>query len=88
MAFAVARHGAQVYIDSPLGSVILTEIARLPEPGSVIEKGSLVAPMPGSVIRIGASEGDPVVAGQPLIWLEAMKMEHTSPHRPTGSSPS
>lgn len=77
MAFAVARHGAQVYIDSPLGSVILTEIDRLPEPGSVIEKGSLVAPMPGSVIRIGASAGDAVVAGQPLIWLEAMKMEHT-----------
>lgn len=77
MAFAVARHGSQVYVDSPLGSVILTEIARLPEPGSVIEQGSLVAPMPGSVIRIGASEGDAVVAGQPLIWLEAMKMEHT-----------
>lgn len=77
MAFAVARHDAQVYIDSPLGSVILTEIDRLPEPGSVIEKGSLVAPMPGSVIRIGASAGDAVVAGQPLIWLEAMKMEHT-----------
>ena len=77
MSFAVARHGSEVYVDSPLGSVILIEIARLPEPGSVIEKGSLVAPMPGSVIRIGASEGDTVVAGQPLIWLEAMKMEHT-----------
>jgi len=77
MAFIVARHGSAVYVDSPLGSVILTEVPRLPEPGSVVEKGSLVAPMPGSVIRVGASVGDPVVAGQPLIWLEAMKMEHT-----------
>lgn len=77
MAFTVARHGLAVYVDSPLGSVILTEVPLLPEPGSVVEKGSLVAPMPGSVIRVGASVGDAVVAGQPLIWLEAMKMEHT-----------
>ncbi|MCL5687534.1 acetyl-CoA carboxylase biotin carboxyl carrier protein subunit, partial [Neisseria meningitidis] len=33
--------------------------------------------MPGNVIRIGAEVGDKVTAGQPLIWLEAMKMEHT-----------
>ena len=42
-----------------------------------MEKGSLVAPMPGNVIRLGAAVGDTVTAGQPLIWLEAMKMEHT-----------
>jgi pyruvate carboxylase subunit A/propionyl-CoA carboxylase alpha chain len=33
--------------------------------------------MPGSVLRVGAAVGERVVAGQPLIWLEAMKMEHT-----------
>jgi pyruvate carboxylase subunit A/propionyl-CoA carboxylase alpha chain len=33
--------------------------------------------MPGSVLRIGAAVGETVTAGQPLIWLEAMKMEHT-----------
>ncbi|WP_423815961.1 acetyl-CoA carboxylase biotin carboxyl carrier protein subunit [Rhodococcus aetherivorans] len=32
--------------------------------------------MPGSVIRIGAAVGDAVTAGQPVLWLEAMKMEH------------
>ena len=33
--------------------------------------------MPGSVIRLGAAVGDTVTAGQPVLWLEAMKMEHT-----------
>ncbi|MCB1265387.1 MAG: biotin/lipoyl-binding protein [Mycobacterium sp.] len=75
--FVVTRHGEQVYVDSARGSVALTALARFPEPGSVLEQGSLLAPMPGSVIRLGAALGDTVVAGQPLIWLEAMKMEHT-----------
>ena len=33
--------------------------------------------MPGAVIRLGAALGDTVTFGQPLVWLEAMKMEHT-----------
>jgi propionyl-CoA carboxylase alpha chain len=33
--------------------------------------------MPGNVIRLGAEVGATVAAGQSLIWLEAMKMEHT-----------
>ena len=38
---------------------------------------SLVAPMPGTVVRVMASEGDEVEEGQPLLVLEAMKMEQT-----------
>ncbi len=75
--FAVARHGDEVYVDSARGPVRLVALPRFPEPGSTVEKGSLVAPMPGNVIRLGAAVGDTVTAGQPLIWLEAMKMEHT-----------
>jgi propionyl-CoA carboxylase alpha chain len=37
----------------------------------------LLAPMPGSVVRVGVAVGDEVSQGQPLLWLEAMKMEHT-----------
>ncbi|MFZ0906866.1 MAG: biotin/lipoyl-containing protein, partial [Mycobacterium sp.] len=76
-SFAVARHGQDVYVDSARGPVHLVALPRFPEPGSAVEEGSLVAPMPGNVIRLGADVGDAVTAGQPLIWLEAMKMEHT-----------
>ncbi len=79
-SFAVRRYGSDahdVYVDSPSGPVHLVALPRFPEPGSAVEQGSLVAPMPGNVIRLGAAVGDTVTSGQPLIWLEAMKMEHT-----------
>jgi acetyl/propionyl-CoA carboxylase alpha subunit len=76
-SFAVKRYGDEVYVDSARGPVHLVALPRFPDPSSAVEKGSLVAPMPGNVIRLGAEAGDTVTAGQPLIWLEAMKMEHT-----------
>lgn len=44
--------------------------------------GSLRAPMPGLVKLVRAAKGEAVVKGQPLLILEAMKMEHTiaAPH--------
>jgi propionyl-CoA carboxylase alpha chain len=76
-SFAVARRDLDVYVDSARGPVHLVAVPRFPDPASSVEQGSLVAPMPGNVIRLGAQVGDTVTAGQPLIWLEAMKMEHT-----------
>ncbi len=76
-AFDVARYGDQVFVDSPLGPVQFTALPRFPDPNDAVAHGSLLAPMPGSVVRVGAAVGDTVTAGQPLIWLEAMKMEHT-----------
>lgn len=75
-AFDVARYGAAVFVDSPIGPARLTSVARFPDPESAVAHGSLLAPMPGSVVRVGAAAGDTVTSGQPLIWLEAMKMEH------------
>jgi propionyl-CoA carboxylase alpha chain len=39
--------------------------------------------MPGTVVRIAVRRGDVVQHGQPLLWLEAMRMEHliAAPHR-------
>ena len=36
----------------------------------------LIAPMPGLVVRVTAAVGDVVQAGQPLVAIEAMKMEN------------
>ncbi len=76
-AFEVARYGDQIFVDSPLGPVQLVALPRFPDSDTAVAQGSLLAPMPGSVLRVGAAVGDTVTAGQPLIWLEAMKMEHT-----------
>jgi acetyl-CoA/propionyl-CoA carboxylase, biotin carboxylase, biotin carboxyl carrier protein len=39
--------------------------------------GPVTSPMPGTVLVVKAAEGDVVVAGAPLVVVEAMKMEHT-----------
>ncbi len=39
--------------------------------------GRLAAPMPGRIVQVLVGPGDAVEAGQPLLVLEAMKMEHT-----------
>jgi acetyl-CoA carboxylase biotin carboxylase subunit len=38
---------------------------------------SIVAPMPGKVVQVAVKAGERVKRGQPLVILEAMKMEHT-----------
>ncbi|MBL8656262.1 MAG: acetyl/propionyl/methylcrotonyl-CoA carboxylase subunit alpha [Altererythrobacter sp.] len=38
--------------------------------------GDIIAPMPGKVIAVDVAQGDAVIAGQRLLVLEAMKMEH------------
>jgi acetyl/propionyl-CoA carboxylase alpha subunit len=69
------------YVDSPLGHTPLREVERLPSPEEAPSAGSLRAPLPGRVVRLGARAGDAVEAGAVLAVLEAMKMEHqvTSP---------
>ncbi|WIX97979.1 biotin carboxylase N-terminal domain-containing protein [Amycolatopsis mongoliensis] len=74
--FDVARHDGVSYVDSVLGSVALTAAPRFADPDAALAAGSLVAPMPGTVVRLAVQAGDPVKAGDPLLWLEAMKMEH------------
>jgi propionyl-CoA carboxylase alpha chain len=75
-AFAVRTAGAQVYVDSALGAVTFGAPARFTDPAAQVAAGSLLAPMPGTVTRVAVTTGDTVRAGEPILWLEAMKMQH------------
>ena len=74
--FQVERYDGIVCVDSALGPVTFSRVPRFADPDAALAAGSLVAPMPGTVVRVAVSEGDTVAAGDPLLWLEAMKMEH------------
>ena len=47
------------------------------EQGEEESDSRLSAPMPGNIIRVLVQAGDKVISGQPLLVMEAMKMEHT-----------
>jgi propionyl-CoA carboxylase alpha chain len=74
--FDVAAYPGLSVVDSPFGSVALAPVERFPDPATQVAAGSLLAPMPGTVVRIAVGQGDKVTEGQPLLWLEAMKMQH------------
>lgn len=66
------------WIKTDAGSVYLQSIPLLPEPQTAVDAGgTLRAPMPGSVLDVLVEVGQTVAAGQALMKLEAMKMEHT-----------
>ncbi|WP_431961886.1 acetyl/propionyl/methylcrotonyl-CoA carboxylase subunit alpha [Actinacidiphila sp. bgisy160] len=76
-AFDVAVYGDEVCVDGPPDAHRFTALPRFPDPVAQLAPGSLLAPMPGTVVRLAdVAVGDKVAAGQPLLWLEAMKMEH------------
>ncbi len=76
-AVRVHRVGDTAYVDSVLGGTTLVERPRLPEPGTDAAPGSLLAPMPGTVLRVAAEVGEQVEQGAVVVVFEAMKMEHS-----------
>ncbi|MFD3734404.1 acetyl/propionyl/methylcrotonyl-CoA carboxylase subunit alpha [Streptomyces sp. NPDC058632] len=81
--FEVSRYGDRVYVNA----TALTALPRFPDPTAQPAPGSLLAPMPGTVVRLadGLTEGAAVRAGEPLLWLEAMKMQHRITAPATGT---
>ena len=71
-----AEPNGMVHVNSDSGQVSLAELPRHPMAEDEAAAGSLASPMPGAVWKVMAAEGDRVERGQPLLVIEAMKMEH------------
>ena len=64
------------HVNGPEGQSSLRELPRFPGGEAALGEGALIAPMPGKVIKLAAAEGEEVGAGDVVVVLEAMKMEH------------
>jgi len=71
----IMRDGGAVVFSN--GSDYFVTLASRPVAGSAASSGSILSPMPGKVIAVDVTAGQPVTKGQKLLTLEAMKMEHS-----------
>ena len=76
--------GNEIVINMPFGDVNVSVLPRFIEPGNEIPEGGLIAPMPGKVIDVKVKKGSKVKAGDTLVIIEAMKMEHSIKATETG----
>jgi propionyl-CoA carboxylase alpha chain len=68
--------GDRAWVRSDRGDVALAVAPRFAGPAVEEVAGTLSAPMPGRVLTVHVAAGDTVAAGEPLVVVEAMKMEH------------
>jgi 3-methylcrotonyl-CoA carboxylase alpha subunit len=75
--FRVTESGETFFVHCLEFSREVTRLPRYPVPEISAEQADASAPMPGQVLKVLVTPGQQVSAGDPLIILEAMKMEQT-----------
>jgi 3-methylcrotonyl-CoA carboxylase alpha subunit len=73
----VIPDGDRMHVHTSRFDVSLLRKPRFPDKSATIPAGGCIAPMPGKVVELRVAEGDTVEAGQVLLIMEAMKMEHS-----------
>ena len=71
------RVGAETLVFDRGSAYAFSEPQSLAAAGGGAGDGAIRAPMPGKLIAVQVADGATVVKGQPLVTVEAMKMEHT-----------
>ncbi|MET0315834.1 MAG: acetyl/propionyl/methylcrotonyl-CoA carboxylase subunit alpha [Rhodococcus fascians] len=81
--YSVADEGDAIWLSGSIGTAVVRAVAETRVGGSDAHAGDaeITSPMPGSVIAVAVDSGSSVQPGDPVVVVEAMKMEHslTSP---------
>jgi propionyl-CoA carboxylase alpha chain len=81
----VTRSGERLYVQTMRGTASFEIEPRFVVPGFEVTVGGLTAPMPGMIIDVRVKVGQHVEAGETLVVMEAMKMEHVISAPTTGT---
>ncbi|GIE33976.1 acetyl/propionyl-CoA carboxylase subuit alpha [Actinoplanes italicus] len=75
--YRVTVAGDSVDVDGPHGSAGFELVPTFVDPAEAVAQGSLLAPMPAAITAVAVEVGAVVSKGDPIVVLEAMKMQHT-----------
>ncbi|WP_280402166.1 biotin carboxylase N-terminal domain-containing protein [Nocardia carnea] len=77
--YRVAESGDHLWVAGPAGVAVVRELAEESTRAgdAAVHDAEIRSPMPGTVLAVATTSGATVAAGDPVLVVEAMKMEHS-----------